>query len=160
MFFNELEPILPAKPTYKPDKAAAIRAGKSSRELKPRGILKLVFRLIMPLFKSSPARIDHLLSGGEEFAFLGGLKAISTPGHTPGHISFYSASRKVLFAGDSIQISAGKPAPSAGANTWNLDQAQASFQLQMALDPGFILAGHGIWKKNQSTGVFSHAPSS
>jgi glyoxylase-like metal-dependent hydrolase (beta-lactamase superfamily II) len=142
-----LQASTPAAAWASSGEAAAIRAGKSSREIQPRGMTRLLFRLILPLFKSSPARIDHILKGGEEFAFLGGLKAIPTPGHTPEHLSFYSASRKLLFAGDSIQISAGKPTPSAGANTWDLDKAQASFQLQMALDPDFILAGHGIWIK-------------
>ncbi len=128
--------------------AAAIRAGKSSRALKPRGISKLFYALLSPLFKSSPASIDSYLNGGEEFAVLGGLKALPTPGHTPGHVSFFSASRKVLFAGDSIQMIAGQPAPSSGPNTWDAAKAEASFQLQMDLNPDFILAGHGTWHKD------------
>jgi glyoxylase-like metal-dependent hydrolase (beta-lactamase superfamily II) len=127
--------------------AEAITAGKSSRPLKPRGLARFLYALVAPLFKSSPARIDHTFNGGEQFPVLGGLKAIPTPGHTPGHVSFYAASRKLLFAGDSIQISAGKPIPSSGANTWDAGKANASFQLQMDFDPDFILAGHGIWKK-------------
>jgi glyoxylase-like metal-dependent hydrolase (beta-lactamase superfamily II) len=144
-----LQASTPATAWANPIEAAAIQAGQSSRVIKARGIAQVLFKLVLPLFKASPARIDQPLNGGEEFAVLGGLKAIPTPGHTPGHVSFYSASRKVLFAGDSIQIKGGNPVPSAGANTWDVAKAQASFQLQMALEPNLILAGHGIWTRKR-----------
>jgi glyoxylase-like metal-dependent hydrolase (beta-lactamase superfamily II) len=44
---------------------------------------------------------DILLEGGEEIRvgnYL--LKVINTPGHTPGHISLYEPSQKLLFSGD------------------------------------------------------------
>ncbi len=46
---------------------------------------------------------DILLQGGEEIP-VGEyvLKVIHTPGHTPGHISFFEPKRKLLFSGDVI----------------------------------------------------------
>ena len=47
-------------------------------------------------------RIDHSLEDGQVLPFWGGLRVIHLPGHTPGHLGFYSAKKKILFAGDSI----------------------------------------------------------
>jgi glyoxylase-like metal-dependent hydrolase (beta-lactamase superfamily II) len=46
---------------------------------------------------------DRALTGGEtiETAF-GPLQVIWTPGHSPGHVCLYDASRRVLFSGDHI----------------------------------------------------------
>ena len=43
---------------------------------------------------------DRFLVEGEKFDFWGGLEVIALPGHTGGHIGFYSVSRKLLFCGD------------------------------------------------------------
>ena len=129
-----------------PIEAEAIRAGKSSRPLNPSGVGKVFYGLVAPLIKSQPGRIDAVLAEGQQFAALGGLKALATPGHTPGHTSLFSPSTGVLFAGDSIQVVDGQPRPSGAGNTWNLARAEESFQMQMALKPTMILAGHGTWK--------------
>jgi glyoxylase-like metal-dependent hydrolase (beta-lactamase superfamily II) len=129
-----------------PIEAEAVRAGRSSRPLNPGGIQKVLFGLVAPLFKSQAGRIDAALAEGQEFGVLGGLKVIATPGHTPGHTSLFSPSSGVLFAGDSIQIVDGKPRPSGAGNTWNMARAEESYQMQMALKPLLILAGHGSWQ--------------
>ncbi len=130
-----------------PIEADAIQAGRSSRPLNPSGIQKMLFSLVAPLVKSQPARIDTRLSGNESFDVLGGLQVIPTPGHTPEHISLYSSSTGILFAGDSIQIVRGEPQASARGNTWNIAKAEESFHKQIDLQPSLILAGHGTWKK-------------
>ena len=130
-----------------PIEAQAIRTGVSSRPLNPNGLRKALFGLVAPLIKSKPGRIDADLADGQEFTWLGGLRVIATPGHTPGHKSLFSPSTGVLFAGDSIQIVDGKPQPSGAGNTWNAAKAGESFELQMALGPKMILAGHGTWKQ-------------
>jgi len=129
-----------------PVEAEAIRRGASSRKLTPTGPRRILFRLVAPLIKSQPARIDATLSEGQSFDVLGGLQVLATPGHTPGHISLFSPSTGVLFAGDSIQVIDGTPQPSGAGNTWNAQKAQESFERQMALKPVMILAGHGVWK--------------
>jgi glyoxylase-like metal-dependent hydrolase (beta-lactamase superfamily II) len=46
---------------------------------------------------------DVLFQGGEEISageFT--LRVINTPGHTPGHVSFFEPERKILFSGDTL----------------------------------------------------------
>ena len=141
----ELQQVTRATAYAAPIEAEAIRRGASSRALTPGGLQKALFRLSAPLFKSQPARIDAPLAEGQVFNVLGGLRVLATPGHTPGHTSLFSPSSGVLFAGDSIRVVDGTPRPSGAGNTWNQVKADESFQLQMALKPTLILAGHGVW---------------
>jgi glyoxylase-like metal-dependent hydrolase (beta-lactamase superfamily II) len=51
-----------------------------------------------PVFLTNP---DTLFEGGEEiYAGEYTLRIINTPGHTPGHVSFYEPRRKFLISGD------------------------------------------------------------
>lgn len=61
------------------------------------GILEQVGRT---LFGFSPFRITRPLSDGDEISIWGGLIAIHLPGHTIGHMGFYSPQRRFLFCGD------------------------------------------------------------
>lgn len=131
-----------------PLEAAAIRQGKSSRPLTPKGLVRILLALAAPFFKASPAAIDGYIKPGQVFPILGGLQALSTPGHTPGHMSFYAAQPGILFAGDSINLKNGQPVPSTGANTWDQVKADESFKLQMDLNPQLICAGHCIWRRS------------
>jgi glyoxylase-like metal-dependent hydrolase (beta-lactamase superfamily II) len=127
----------------------AIRQGKSSRVLTPKGLTRILFAMTAPLFKALPAEITGYIDNGQVFPVLGGLIAISTPGHTPGHISFFAPKKGILFAGDSINLQRGHPVPSSGANTWDQTQADQSFARQMDLDPRLICAGHCIWRSRK-----------
>ena len=49
-----------------------------------------------------PDQVAFKLKGGEILSPLGGLEVIHTPGHTPGSISLYSRSRRMLVVGDLI----------------------------------------------------------
>jgi len=40
---------------------------------------------------------------GDELPVLGGLRVLHTPGHTPGSICLYSATRRLLIVGDLLQ---------------------------------------------------------
>lgn len=61
------------------------------------GILEWVGRT---LFGYAPFRIDRALTDGDEIAVWGGLQAVHLPGHTDGHMGFYSRDRRFLFCGD------------------------------------------------------------
>ena len=129
--------------------AAAIRQGKSSRELKDSSVFSpIYFKLSAPLFISPSARIDRILSVGEELPYLGGLEILDSSGHTPGHISLWSKSTRTLFCGDSIWPKGKHLSPSTGANTWNQQKACLAFENQLALQPDRILGGHGHWGRD------------
>jgi len=142
-----LQKVIRAETFANQVEAEAIRSGSSSRKLHPTGINKLLFSMVSSFMKSQPARVDQYLLQGQVFPILGGLQVLNTPGHTPGHISLYSESTGILFAGDSINVAGNKLVPSSGANTWDPEMAEQSFQLQVKLNPLIVCAGHGFWKK-------------
>jgi len=56
--------------------------------------------LCRSVFGYTRFRIDRFLADGDEIPIWGGLRAIHLPGHTDGHMGFYSAKRRLLFCGD------------------------------------------------------------
>lgn len=52
------------------------------------------------LFGRSSFRPHRKLEDGEDLPVWGGLRAIHLPGHTEGHMGFYSAKHELLFCGD------------------------------------------------------------
>jgi glyoxylase-like metal-dependent hydrolase (beta-lactamase superfamily II) len=124
--------------------ADAMAKGQMSRPLKARGIQGFLFRLISPFFKSPPVKVDRVINPGDSFAWLGGLVTLDSRGHTPGHLSFYSKSTGILFAGDSILVHGEKVVPAHGSNCWDEALGKEAFDRQLALKPTAILGGHGI----------------
>lgn len=127
-----------------PIEAEATATGRPSRALKRRGIFQaLLSALLAPVLKAKPAGVDELLSDGQELPVLGGLRVIDTPGHTPGHISLYAPSARILFAGDSMVSRDGGLRESRGANTWDEATAGESVRAQAGLNPQIVCVGHG-----------------
>ncbi|MCK9911855.1 hypothetical protein MXD81_22055, partial [Microbacteriaceae bacterium K1510] len=50
------------------------------------------------------AKVDRVLTDGEELPYCGGIRVIFTPGHTPGHISLYLQQSKTLVAADAMIV--------------------------------------------------------
>jgi glyoxylase-like metal-dependent hydrolase (beta-lactamase superfamily II) len=103
--------------------------------------VKLMIGLMVP--KIVPQTADVILEDGQEIPVLGGLSVINTPGHTPGHVSFYSSSQKILFAGDSMRSEKDKLSFGAGPFTWNLETGIESVQKQAKLEVDLVCCGHG-----------------
>jgi glyoxylase-like metal-dependent hydrolase (beta-lactamase superfamily II) len=127
--------------------AKAIAAGESSRPLKPKGWQKVVFSLMRVLmarmFKSAPATVDETVSDGQVLPVLGGLRVVSTVGHTPGHISLFAPTTGILFVGDSLVAEGDTLRGSRGMNTWDQAKANESVKLQAALGARIVCSGHG-----------------
>ena len=123
--------------------AEAIATGRMSRPLKLGGVRWFLFSLAQPFYKAKPAQIDETLSDGQSLPVLGGLRVVETPGHTPGHLSFYAPQPGVLFCGDSLRCTQGKIEISTGANTWDEALALQSAKLQAGLGARIVCAGHG-----------------
>ena len=49
---------------------------------------------------AEPFSVDERLKDGDTVDAAGGLQVLHTPGHTPGHVAYYQAERKLLFSGD------------------------------------------------------------
>ncbi len=76
---------------------------------------------------------------------LGGLQAVATPGHSPGHMSFWHPAHKLLFTGDAVMriLAPGLRLPFAGF-TSDMAQAKRSVKHIAALEPELLLFGHGV----------------
>jgi glyoxylase-like metal-dependent hydrolase (beta-lactamase superfamily II) len=74
---------------------------------------------------------------------VGGLRIISTPGHTAGHVSVLDTSSKVFVAGDAIVGADGGIGPSPKQYTEDMDVAMQSVAKIGALDFDIALFGHG-----------------
>ena len=133
-----------AKVFASPFEAQAMAEGHASRPLKPRRkIIKLIYDLMASLFKPAPVKADEFLAEGQILPVLGGLQVVETPGHTPGHVSFFLPSAGVLFCGDSIVSEKNGLRGSGGANTWDQAEADESVQKQAALGVRMLCSGHG-----------------
>lgn len=94
-------------------------------------------------FLLEPEDIDVQLEGNEVLEPLGGLRVISTPGHTPGSICLYAAEHKLLFVGDALQRRRRKLRLPAKMVSTDLVAAIASTKKIAALDLEIICFGHG-----------------
>lgn len=110
-------------------------------------LLRPVFRLISlaPGLHSEPVTPDELLVDGQELPE--GLTVVTTPGHTPGHISLIQRERRILIAGDCLGNRGGKLAVPGALFTPDMKNAQRS-----------------VWKLAKKYGdeidvaVFGHGP--
>jgi len=89
----------------------------------------------------TPPTVNTWLRDGEELPFWGGLRVIGLPGHTDGHIGFYSPSKRVLLAGDAFAMSFCIALPPAIFTT-NPHYARESFKKLATYDADLIIPTH------------------
>jgi glyoxylase-like metal-dependent hydrolase (beta-lactamase superfamily II) len=70
------------------------------------------------------------------------FEVIETPGHTPGHLSFYYAREKALFAGDALAVIGEQVRFMARPVTANLEQARRSMNKILAREINALCPGH------------------
>ncbi len=86
---------------------------------------------------------DIILNDGDEVEFAGvKLKVIHTPGHTPGGISLYSESEKLLFAGDTLFATSVGRTDFPGGNSTQLINSIRTKLLTLP-DETVVYTGHG-----------------
>lgn len=90
-----------------------------------------------------PVEIDELLTENEVLPFCGGCQVISTPGHTPGHISLYLTEFNTIITGDAMVLEDGKPEIANPQFAFNLEQAKVSLQRLLDLPAQKIISYHG-----------------
>ena len=82
---------------------------------------------------------------------VGSLEVVSSPGHTPGHISFLDTRDRTLIAGDAFQTKGGMAVsgmirplfPFPALATWHKPTALESARALRALEPSRLAVGHG-----------------
>jgi glyoxylase-like metal-dependent hydrolase (beta-lactamase superfamily II) len=113
--------------------------------------------LTSPLYPRSPInlgrRAQHLPEDGS-VPFLEEWRWVHTPGHSPGHVSFFRERDRVLIAGDAFVTTKQESLISVLAQTQhvfgppqyfthNFDAAESSVKQLAALDPEIAATGHG-----------------
>ena len=125
--------------------AEAMARGGSSRPVN-RSIGRFqgfMIRLMGKYLKPTPIQVDEMLTDGQVLPVLGGLQVVETPGHSPGHLSFFVPSLRVLFCGDSMKSNDKGLRASRSRNNWNQSLAEASVRKQAALGVQIVCPGHG-----------------
>jgi hydroxyacylglutathione hydrolase len=93
------------------------------------------------LLPSPPAHpVARRLAEGDEVA---GFTVLDTPGHSPGHISFWREADRTLICGDVFWNIAGRLTKPADPVTVDPAQNKRSMDRLRELNPGLTLFGHG-----------------
>jgi glyoxylase-like metal-dependent hydrolase (beta-lactamase superfamily II) len=123
----------------------AMSEGKSSRPIKGGGfsVRRLLMSAAGRLFRTQPTPADDLITDGWMLPVEGGLRAVETIGHTPGHFSYYLPALGVLFTGDSIVADDKGLQGSRPSFTWDAVKAGEAVKHQAALGARVVCPGHG-----------------
>ena len=88
--------------------------------------------------------VDRGVDDGETLPeVMGGLRAISTPGHSPGHLSFWQPERRLVFCGDVMVRRFGRLRLPFAAVTVDEDENKRSVQKLAGLNAATMCFGHG-----------------
>jgi glyoxylase-like metal-dependent hydrolase (beta-lactamase superfamily II) len=123
-----------------PATADYLRHGRASKHIgRPFGLLGQLVNRYAPV--SSLAMAPAV--AGTVLPVLGGLQVLATPGHTPDHHAFFSATRGVLFAGDALSTRSARLSVPASFITADDKAARASALRLLQLQPILFACGHG-----------------
>lgn len=136
--------------------AAVVRGDRKQPGPAVGGVQKVLITALSPLTgmligNPRPAAVHKEIDEGDEVP--GGLRAIHTPGHTAGHVSFLHESKRLLFVGDAAQnrTQLALPPP---FFTEDMTQAQTTLQKIAALDFDTAVFGHGKVLKGKANAEF------
>jgi len=99
----------------------------------------LQYGQVLGLGSCPPCQVDRPVHDGD---LIGPVTALHTPGHSPGHLSFYWPDRSLLIAGDAV---ATWPALAPGWPAFNLNITKCRSSLHRMADLGaeIVAVGHG-----------------
>ncbi|MBO8172966.1 MAG: MBL fold metallo-hydrolase [Bacillaceae bacterium] len=108
--------------------------------------------------RSLKTKPDELLKDGDR---IGSLMAITTPGHTPGSMSFIDTRHNFIIAGDAFQTRAGLAVsgqlrilfPFPAMATWNKRIALESALKIKTYQPSLLAVGHGRMLKQPNKAI-------
>ena len=124
--------------------ADSLLEGKASRSLNVGAVGRVVMKLMEKFMGKQVVIVDQVVGEGDVLPFAGGVQVVASPGHTPGHLSFYLSAQKVLLAGDSMRAKdAGLVAGDIKMITWDRGELFASIKKQSHLGAEVVGVGHG-----------------
>ncbi|WP_256757741.1 MBL fold metallo-hydrolase [Cohnella sp. WQ 127256] len=92
---------------------------------------------------SSSNNVTHLVKDGDFLPYGGGITIIHTPGHTPGHISFYHHASRTLVTGDAMVVVNGQLFGPEARPTLNMEEALHSLHKFTEFDISTVICYHG-----------------
>jgi glyoxylase-like metal-dependent hydrolase (beta-lactamase superfamily II) len=95
------------------------------------------------LSQIQPVPVDYAFTGDEAAPFMPGIRIVNTPGHTPGHISLYVPTRRLLIAADALVYEAGEFDIANPQFTLDLPAAVASVRKLQGLAADAVVCYHG-----------------
>jgi glyoxylase-like metal-dependent hydrolase (beta-lactamase superfamily II) len=95
------------------------------------------------LDRLEPVGVDEQVENGTRLELAGGTQVVSTPGHTPGHISLYLERSKILIAGDALTAEGGYLNGPNPPVTLDMHTAIDSLRRLADLDIDTIICYHG-----------------
>lgn len=101
--------------------------------------------IVAPEALAKGTSVDREIGEGDILPeVLGGLHVIFTPGHSPGHVSFWQPEKRILFCGDvMMRLPWGISLPIA-AYTYDMAEDKRSIQKLAQLNPDVVCFGHGV----------------
>jgi glyoxylase-like metal-dependent hydrolase (beta-lactamase superfamily II) len=95
------------------------------------------------LKRIEPVTVDGYLHDGDVLNICGGIEVVATPGHLPGHLSFYLRESKTMIAGDALVVADGKLYRANPRFTLDKDEAYTSARkfINYAIDT--LICYHG-----------------
>ncbi|MDX2141163.1 MAG: MBL fold metallo-hydrolase [Chloroflexota bacterium] len=127
--------------------------GKTGVPLPKRDTLPPLARLMHP-GKETPepgTQVDRTVTDGDLLPeVFGGLRAIATPGHSPGHMSFWQPERRILITGDVVMRTPWLRLPFA-AFTSDMAQSKRSLKHIAELGAEIVCFGHGVPLRRDAT---------
>jgi glyoxylase-like metal-dependent hydrolase (beta-lactamase superfamily II) len=93
-----------------------------------------VVDLCPPVYRLEPLPLD---------APIAGLRALPTPGHTPGHVCLWHEADGALLSGDALVVDGGEPALPTPSLSHDPERARAALAVLRALPIRHLLPGHG-----------------
>jgi glyoxylase-like metal-dependent hydrolase (beta-lactamase superfamily II) len=100
-------------------------------------------RMLPPPTTLSGTPVDRELQDGDLLPeVMGGLQAILTPGHAPGHTAYWQPQKRILFCGDVIMRLPHLRLPFA-AFTVDMAENKRSIRKAVVLKPAIVCFGHG-----------------
>lgn len=138
---------------------AKVFAGEKTADLLLKGKSPEHLPLLMQLFvntfvryKKIPQTAIQIIADGEILPVWGDLQVLNTPGHTLDHISFYSPSTGVVFAGDALSTRDDRLQRSPPRITADEDLANQSAIKLLDITPTLFACGHGRPRQEHNVG--------
>jgi glyoxylase-like metal-dependent hydrolase (beta-lactamase superfamily II) len=133
--------------------AQVVRGDRPSPPPSAGGVQKILLTVLGPLMRAPNSSVDVEVTDGDEVPDSGGLRAVFTPGHTMGHISYLHPEKRLLFVGDAAR-NIRELANTFGAFAEDTDEANRSLAKIAELDFDTAVFGHGKVLRGKANAEF------